>query len=40
MASEWKWKTLQKRNKRANHGRKPTRGKPRSQYKRSKSGIL
>lgn len=34
MASHKKWKSLQKRNKKANHGRKPGRGKPRSQYKR------
>jgi hypothetical protein len=33
MASAWKFRTLSKRNKRANHGRKPCRGRPRSQYK-------
>lgn len=34
MASHAKWKPLQKRNKRANHGRKPARGRPNSQFKR------
>lgn len=35
MASLKKWKRLQKRNKRANHGRKPAQGKPMSLFKRS-----
>ena len=34
MASSKKWKRLQKRNKRGNHGRKPAQGKPFSQFKR------
>lgn len=34
MASAKKSKPLQKRNKRANKGRKPARGKPKSQFKR------
>jgi len=36
MASVKKWKSLLKSNKRANHGRKPARGKPYSQFKRAK----
>jgi hypothetical protein len=33
MASAKKFRALQKRNKRANHGRRPGRGRPRSQFK-------
>ncbi len=34
MASVTKYRRLQKKNKKANHGRKPAQGKPNSQFKR------
>jgi hypothetical protein len=33
MASDKKFRALQKRNRRACHGRKPCKGRPRSQFK-------
>jgi len=37
MASFKKWNPLQKRNKRANHGLKPARGRPECQFKRARA---
>jgi hypothetical protein len=39
MASAWKSQTLLQRSKRANHGRKPARGRPRSRFKRQAMGV-
>jgi len=40
MAAFPKVKHLQKRNKRANKGRKPAKGKPKSQFKRARLKTL